>query len=203
MSQIGLSREPSSRGALRHVAVPSVLVMFFLICAGSSPALLAAPISFTTTWTLSTGGPTTATATTAYTFDPTTALFTGFVVSWNTLSFDFATLMNSQPTNTRESFQQAILNPPINNVWGAAVAPHLSFFSLSFPQATITQGLFPEHGIPLTSASGRFTVTQTSVPEPTTLTLCGIGLGGLFLTRYARSKRRKRIGKFIVLGEGE
>ena len=38
--------------------------------------------------------------------------------------------------------------------------------------------------------SGSFTVAQ-SVPEPATLTLCGIGVGRFFLARYARSKRRK------------
>src|SRR5688500_4659493 len=72
---------PSTPGVIRRAVVPAVLVMFFLICAGSPQSLLADPISFEITWALSAGGP--APATTTYTYDPVTGLFAGFVVAWN------------------------------------------------------------------------------------------------------------------------
>ena len=181
----------STRGVIRRAVVPAVLVMFFLICAGSPQDLLADPISFEITWALSAGGP--APATTTYTYDPVTGLFAGFVVAWNGASFDLTAGLNSGTLAERQAWQLAILDPADNN-WAGQVAPGAMQFlfspdlGLGISLVVLPPSPEPPPGLSL----GTFTVSPAAVPEPATLTLCGISLGGLLLTRYARGRRRSQ-----------
>jgi hypothetical protein len=87
--------------------------MFFLIGASSPPSLRADPIAFEITWTLSYGGP--APATTSYTYDPVTALFTGFVVSFNSFSIDdLAASLNALSFTGRQQAQAGFPDPLLN-----------------------------------------------------------------------------------------
>lgn len=193
--QTDSSLEQSLRGLIRRAIVPFVLMMFFLVCAGSPPDLRADPISFTITWTLSTGS--LAPDATTYTYDSATNLFADFSISWNGVTFQMADVLNSFTPGQRDVWQLQMLDPS-NNTWVGHIlanAPSSSIFvlrtvaSVSFEAVAISP---TPPGGQRAEALGSYTVAQTSVPEPATLTLCGIGVGGLLLTRYARSKRRKR-----------
>src|SRR5687767_1024162 len=108
----------SSRGVIRRAVAPAVLVMFFIICAGSPQSLLADPISFEITWALSVGGP--APATTTYTYDPVSGFFAGLVVAWNGESFDLTFGLNTGTFAERQGWQLAMLDPSENN-WAGLV----------------------------------------------------------------------------------
>jgi len=188
--------EPSANCVIRRAVVPSVLVMFFLICAGSPPGLRADPISFTITWTLSSGAP--APGPTTYTYDPDDASFAGFIVTWSGITYDFAARLNTFESAFREGFQERLLVPHPTTSWRVAQfetsgAWRFRIVTDGTPAGIMILGAAGPPAPPSPDFSeGTFTVAQTSVPEPATLTLCGIGLGGLLLTRSARSKRRKR-----------
>lgn len=178
---------------MRRAIVPSILVLIFLICAGNPPVLRADPIAFVITWSLSSVPSTPGPGPTSYTYDPVTAFFTGFVVSWQGFAWDLAAVVNTFTQSDRVAFQAALLDPT-DNLWNVQRSDVGGAFHIfPSPSTQIVLCCLPPPG-PASHASGSFAVAQAqaSVPEPATLTLCGIGAGGLLLTRYARSKRRKR-----------
>ena len=191
------SPDLSSRRVIRRAVVPVVLVMFFLVCAGSPPSLRADPIplccgSFFDIFTeLDPGGGVDWTTTPTYSYDFLTGLFADFLVFWNGVVFDLTSQLNIGTFADRQGWQLALLDPAANN-WAAQVVPgEMRFFFSADAAHGISLAVSPPSpSPPLNFSQGTFTVSPAGVPEPATLTLCGIGLGGLFLTRYARGRRR-------------
>ena len=157
------------------------------------------PIAYTITWTLfPVDVPYThAPPPTAYTYDPDTALFGGFVVLWEGHEIPVAAWINGleYENESRRRAMQASLLSNSDNEWYARW-DWLGYITLDLYGVFLDFGV--SNGPPETiTAHGMYTVTAADagrapiapVPEPATLTLCGIGIAGVLITRGRRRGR--------------
>jgi len=179
-------------------SLSTVLGMVFLVCSNASN-LRAAPVTYTVTWTLESGGP--APLTSTYTYDDVTNAISDMYVPWN--GFDSFWFDLDNPTiiaiADRPLFQAAML-VAAGNTWTARTGPAFSGADISDIKIWAADPLLraPSYGQfstsgahALTSASGTFTVTASSVPEPATLTLAGLGMACLLVGTMRGRARRK------------
>lgn len=167
----------------RHfLLVAASFVLVTLVLLTPTAVRANAFIDGTLNFSVSAGSAGAPTPTGSFVYDSTTKVFTSYAVLWNGVTYDFATPATivgfAAATNT--GFGWCAVGP------GGApfCSPALpGSFSLPFDSIQPSAGTFI---LAAAWATGPFTITETTVPEPSSMLLLGTGLAAI-----AGSVRRK------------